>query len=162
MIEALVAIAVLTIGVIGPLSMLAQSITNSNYAKNQIVAFFLAQEGQEMVINRRDNNRMSGAADWLDGLAVCGNACYVDPVDNPVNFNTCPAEGCPKIKLRDTGFYGYGADGVETIFTRVIRVLPVPPTAPDTESREAQVQVTVNWQNRSLTRTFTINSVIYR
>lgn len=94
MIEALVAITVLVIGVVGPLSLLANSIYNANYARDQITAFFLAQEAQEMLINYRDNQRLdifeeSGGGDpstdlqdryfWLRGLEDCfGKECFME------------------------------------------------------------------------------------
>ncbi len=196
MVEALVAITVLMIGVIGPLSLLANAITNANYAKNQITAFFLAQEGQELVINQRDQNILNGlnsgdpgtggtanGSYWLTGGAT-GNGfrecidrnannttnvkvCYIDAYDSISAgnvFKSCQENGidgqCPNLKLKN-GFYGYQADGTPTIFNRQIQIVPNQNPDPNNES-EALVKVTVTWKERSLTRSFTLKSVIYR
>lgn len=190
MVEALVAIAVLTIGVIGPLTLLAGAIANANYAKNQITAFFLAQEAQELVINQRDQNILQGKNSgdttsdnyWLSGhgLRKCvaggtDGVCYVDaykqvksiPDSTDDNFLACNEGGvpgqCPVLKLDNQGFYGYG-EGIPTIFKRQIEVIPIPPTSPylSADEREAVVKVTITWNEKSLSRTFTLNSIIYR
>lgn len=187
MIEALVAITVLTIGVVQTLSILSSSLVNADYAKNQITAFFLAQEGQELVIGKRNVNRLNGKTNpvntlgdqdsdndadaddyWLKGMRRCFDACYIgtaDIVNQPKRFQNCDG-ACPKLKLNPNGFYGYLEDGEDTIFTREITVTPfsVLGETPDNSERGAAVQVTVRWHDRPSApeRSFTINSFIYR
>lgn len=180
MVEALVAITVLTIGVVGTLSVLSQSLINADYAKNQITAFFLAQEGQELVIGKRNNNRLTGFTDgepgndqyWLSGLTVCAEACYIGTADegnvNSKEFSQCESGGvCQVINLNDNGFYGYqfetGGAGSPTIFRREIQVTPFTVTE-ETIERGATVRSTVIWNDRpgGEQREFTINSIIYR
>lgn len=189
MIEALVAITVLTIGVTGVLSLLAQSLVNADYAKNQITAFFLAQEGQELVIGKRNINRLQGKTSgvnilgsvdedganeyWLDGMRRCSTACSIGTADNvgtlnqlePKRFELCEGGLCPVMRLNDNGFYGYNEDGEDTIFTRTIAVDPFDPLPnDDDEERMARVTVTVTWRDRpaSPDRSFTLNSIIFR
>ena len=189
MIEALVAITVLTLGVITPLSMLAKSIADANYARNQITAFFLAQEGQEMIINKRDNNRLDNKLDgsredneneeqqdadyWLGNLGPCidpvpnglksTDVCYID-AQFPDEITLCPDNGkCPLLKVDEEGFYGYGDDGKESIFTRWIQIEPLEPLATDdNQERAAIVRVKVFWEDKGKTREFNLNSIIYR
>lgn len=182
MVEALVAITVLLIGVIGPITLLANSITNANYAKNQITAFFLAQEGQEMIINARNNNRLRGDTNpdpsandgsyWLsgNGLRKCNpdsgegaDTCYIDTSEVIGNeedkFHGCSDNGCPPLKIDPaSGFYGYG-NGTTSIFTRTIQINPI------NESglvNRAKVTVIVVWQQKNLSRDFILESIIYR
>ncbi|HYC83350.1 MAG TPA: prepilin-type N-terminal cleavage/methylation domain-containing protein [Candidatus Paceibacterota bacterium] len=54
MIESLVAIAILLIAVLGPMSLLSKAIADSSYARNQVIATYLAQEGLELVISERN------------------------------------------------------------------------------------------------------------
>ena len=173
MVEALVAIAVLTIGVIGPLTLLAGAIANANYAKNQITAFFLAQEAQELVINQRDQNILKGKNSgqsqidgspnsdyWLSGgglrQCVTGgvSVCYIDAyqavsganANAGGNFIECPSGKCPYMTLGVDDFYGYqpeGGDVKNTIFKRKIEVIPIAPTSPYTTADEREAVVKI-------------------
>jgi hypothetical protein len=55
MVETLVAISILTIAVIGPLGIIAQALRTSYYTRDQMTAYYLAQEAIEYVRNLRDN-----------------------------------------------------------------------------------------------------------
>lgn len=54
MIESFVAITILLIAVLGPLTLISRSIAEGVFAKNQLVAFYLASEGIEQVIHKRN------------------------------------------------------------------------------------------------------------
>ncbi len=196
MVEALVAITVLTIGVVGPLSLLANSISNANYAKNQITAFFLAQEGQELVINARNNNRLNDTPRispdpnsqtndnlyWLggNGLRKCildngggSDVCYADAsnisADEDLKFESCNGNGklaCPNLKNLPEGFYGYSDDATikDSIFNRSIQIDPISDggSVNGNYVNRAKLTVTVTWQEKSLTRNFVLQSIIYR
>ena len=177
MVEALVAITVLTIGVTGVLSLLAQSLVNADYAKNQITAFFLAQEGQELVIGKRNTNRLQGKIDpvntlgnndlgnegdnplyWLKEMRRCFGACYIGTADEnfskPKSFKKCVESVdseddsiCPVLNLTPNGFYGYDG-GDPTIFTREIQVTPFMVSGEEPKERGATVRVTIKWRDR--------------
>lgn len=53
LVETLVAISIFTMAILGLMSVLASSISNTNYAKQKIIAEYLAQEGIEYVRNIR-------------------------------------------------------------------------------------------------------------
>lgn len=55
LIEALVAISLLLIVIVGPMQMLKQTSNSTVYANEQMVAYFLAQEGIELVHKQRDD-----------------------------------------------------------------------------------------------------------
>lgn len=55
LVEALVAIAILMIAIVGPLTIAAKSIQTSLYARQQIEAYFLAQEGLSLVESIRND-----------------------------------------------------------------------------------------------------------
>lgn len=67
LVEALVAITVLVIGVLGPLTIAARGIADGLYAKNELAAKYLAQEAIEVVANKRASNIQNGDA-WLTGI----------------------------------------------------------------------------------------------
>ncbi len=81
LVETLVAISVLMLSIAGPLAISAQGLVYASFAKNQISAFYLAQEAIELARNIRDENSKSGT-DWLTTLDSCkttnGKICLVD------------------------------------------------------------------------------------
>jgi len=190
MVEALVAITVLMIGVIGPLTLLANAISNANYAKNQITAFFLAQEGQELVINARNNNRLENppkiSADpdsstnnglyWLggNGLRQCipggsFNLCYGDAskADQAAEdkFVGCTDDICPDLIINSDGYFGYASDPYNPESgTKTIfnRTIKIEPFNEGGLVNSAKVTVTVTWHEKALTRQVVLESIIYR
>jgi prepilin-type N-terminal cleavage/methylation domain-containing protein len=77
LVETLVAISILMLAILGPLSIASAGLRNSIYARDQITAFYLAQEGIEYVRYARDDNYMktvqfpANARQWLEGLELC-------------------------------------------------------------------------------------------
>ncbi len=69
MVETLVAISILTIAVIGPLGIIAQALHTSYYTRDQMTAYYLAQEAVEHVRNLRDNQGLAITKAYLDGTA---------------------------------------------------------------------------------------------
>ena len=54
--EAIVAIFVITTGIVGVLSLVTQTISSATFSKDKLIAAYLAQEGIEIVRNIRDTN----------------------------------------------------------------------------------------------------------
>jgi len=69
LVETLVAIAIFTASILAVMAVLANSISDTNYAKKKITAAYLAQEGIEYVRNMRDTfvltNNQTGWADFI-------------------------------------------------------------------------------------------------
>ncbi|OJI09557.1 MAG: hypothetical protein COV08_00210 [Candidatus Vogelbacteria bacterium CG10_big_fil_rev_8_21_14_0_10_49_38] len=55
LIEAFVAIVVLMIVVLGPMTLLSRSLFDARYIKDEIIATYLAQEGVELMIDKKNN-----------------------------------------------------------------------------------------------------------
>ena len=156
LLETIVAIAILALAITGPLELAARSIGMANVSKNQITAFYLAQEGMEYVKNIRDKNFLTPGSGWLDGLDSCRSAsgCYVDIPNNTVN--ACTGD-CPVLKFDSSGsFYNYIA-GSDTVFRRIIKITS--PIGINTD--EAKVEVTLSWNERFRPKTFTIEDNIF-
>lgn len=56
LVETFVAIIVLTIAVLGPMTLLSRALQDARYIKDQVTATFLAEEGIELVMDYRNNN----------------------------------------------------------------------------------------------------------
>lgn len=177
LVEAMVAISILSLAVTGPLLIAQKGLGSSVYARDQITAFYLAQEAVEYIRNVRDSNRITGIS-WLSQFDECkedgsGRKCQIDsqyadfsPIVSPDAIKLCdspssPNPPCPVLSLDTTNnIYGYGSGGdwKPTIFTRTIsiddRVNP---------NQEAVISVTISWNTKLFTplKTFTIKEYIF-
>lgn len=164
LVETLVAISIFTISIIALLSVLSQGISNTNYAKQKIIASYLAQEGIEYMRNLRDTFVLfdaSGAQVGWDAFntkiapvanTLCASAtgCYFDDQgldyvnhSQPMIDITLTACGvdCPYLLYNEnTGKYGY-ASGISTDFIRKINVIQT--------SNQTKISSTVYWTQGS-------------
>jgi prepilin-type N-terminal cleavage/methylation domain-containing protein len=145
LIESLVAIAILVTAVIGATAAIQSGISSYTYSKDQITAFYLAQEGFEQIRNIRDQNNLEGR-NWLAGIAQLSTdpcyftkACTVSPVETVLAI-TCGNPGqCPFLRQNaSNGFYGYDSTWTPTIFKREI-------TLESINSQEVAVTVRITW-----------------
>ena len=153
-IESLVAITILTLAIIGSLSAIQTGISSYIFSKDQITAFYLAQEGLEQLRNIRDGNHLNGVG-WLTGIAdssnapcYFGEACTASPIESTV-LTRCSAPGsCPVLREDTaTGFFGYNSAWPATIFRREIKIESV-------GADEISVTVTVAWSKGLINREF--------
>lgn len=149
LVEALVAITVLTLALGGPMTLATRSIKDSLASRNKVVAFYLAHEAIEYVKNRRDSNFLTKMAtgdfpssDWLDRIGACSsaNGCKIDITGN--NVSGCPP-ACPVMKF-DGKNYTYNISDPDSIFTRTVKITNPDNTTP-IAGDEIKVTVTVEW-----------------
>lgn len=83
LVETLVAIAIFTSSIIALMAVLANGISDTNYAKKKMTATYLAQEGIEYVRNMRDTSVLfdpDGAqAGWIAFIAAGKTCPSADP-----------------------------------------------------------------------------------
>src|SRR3989338_3625672 len=124
LIETLFAILIFSSSLAALLVVSGGGINSTVFAKNQLVASFLAQEGIEMVRNIRDNNFLDGGewSDFDNDMTNCVNGeCAIDPINSVLTPIACSVSGCDFLKYDSgNGFYGYS--GSDTIFQRTITV----------------------------------------
>lgn len=82
LIETFVAIVVLTIAVLGPMTLLSRALQDSRYIKDQITATFLAQEGVELLIH----NKNKGGSDLVLGEKGAPYSCALK-LDQIIGYN---------------------------------------------------------------------------
>lgn len=164
LIETLVAITLLTIAVVTPMALTNRSLSASYYARDQITAFYLAQEGIELVRAVRDGNILEhvrgGTADTFafPGISNVDGAVFTVDTHVPIgnSMQTC-AGTCPPLQT-DGVFYGYEGGWRDTIFTRTVRTNFV-----DATQDELKVSVEISWQSGAYQRrSFTISESLYR
>lgn len=169
--EAIVAISILSISITGVFASVQKGLQQSTVAKDEVRAYYLAQEAVEIIKNKRDSNQLvriisNPSATWLDGIiSQCpfGRVCAVDAV----NFNTITNCGsswgsCPLLNqnLTSSGnqayLYSYSAGGNwrATNFRREIQLESVSAT-------EISVTVLVTWTNGTATRQFKAKAYLF-
>lgn len=166
LIETLVAVSLLTIAIVAPMTLTAQSLAGAYYARDQITAYNLAQEGIESVRAIRDGQVLaisqSSAAGSIDlfGEIPINQDFTINGLDtSPASAMKTCAGTCPNMQLSPDGnLYGYGAGWVETKFIRTLRASFV-----GGGTDELQLSVTVSWTtNTGQTRSFTIYENVFR
>ncbi|MEK7613166.1 MAG: type II secretion system protein [Patescibacteria group bacterium] len=165
LLETLVAILIMTTAITGPLTVAYKGFSAATVAKDQITAFFLAQDALEYIRFARDTNRLKGA-DWINGTGglsagidlspcVSPNWCYLDSAGLvPTTPTACVGTpvACPTLKY-DTaaGTYQYDATDQETMFTRTVSVVSI------VSGAEIVASTTVTWAGQSgITRSVTL------
>ncbi len=165
LVEAMVAISILSLSITGPMVIAQKGIGSAIYARDQITAFYLAQEAVEYVRNVRDSNRINGSA-WLSYLSPClaGGTCQIDArytdYTNASAISSCPSGTCSRLSFDITqALYGYGSGGSwrNTPFTRSVQITE---TGAD---KEAVISVVVSWNTNlfSPLRSFTVKEYIF-
>ncbi len=154
LLETLVAVAVLLMALLGPFSIAQQALKNAYYARDQVTAFYLAQEGVEFVRAIRDQNYLSGA-EWLTGIDACsGVPCIVDFPN--FTYTVCPQGVCPPVKVSQIGGLYNHVTGTDSPFTRSVILTPSA-SNPD----QMVVSVTVSWRSSGVSRVFTIEERLF-
>jgi type II secretory pathway pseudopilin PulG len=164
LIETLVAITILTVAIVAPMSLTMQSLSAAYYARDQIAAFNLGQEAIESVRSIRDGNILRIAydqphADCTPTTLLCtipiGTAFTIDTRNNAIS--TCSGT-CPYLQT-DGDLYGYQSGWASTKYRRTVEAEYVEGT-----QDEIRVTVTVEWTTGGLNqvRSFTIYENLYR
>lgn len=149
LVEVLVAVSVLLLAIVGPLTIASKGLQNASTAKQQTTAFFLAQEGLEAVAKLRDE----GALEVYDGSASdvwstmeainTGGACTSDEpcgvdIESDTPLFLCSGSTCD-LYLMSSGRarYAHDASGEVTNYHRELTI--------DVDTERAYVQSIVTW-----------------
>lgn len=170
LVETLAAVTILSIAIVGPIHLIGNSIHKIYYARDQVVAISLAQEGIEMVRQVRDSNMLSGGP-WDTGIS---NGTYtIDAgrfvsVALPATSNfIIPCVGCttPQPVFIDmsavganstNGLYRQSVSGPTSLtqFSRIVTIEPV-------TSDEIKVSSKVEWKTGGETGTINISEYLF-
>ena len=167
LVETLVAITILLLVIIGPLTISSTSVRGTAFASEQVTAFFLAQEGAELAQKGRDEfvlehlkNPGSRANAWADFVNTGNGApfahCFNSINGCGMNINTdaagslTPPRSCATIAncslYLDTASgvarsrYIHTNTGTPTLYTRAIKFTRI-------SANEVSVVSTVTWRS---------------
>ncbi len=176
LVETLVAVSILLIVIVGPMTISARTAKSSSFASEQVQAFFLAQEGLELAQAARDEVTLKYFKDdivtptpWADFIKDTGSAVYKDCFssvgcglqwDNSIpgqlaapKICTNPSDDCRLYRSADgRSHFNHNniASNVETLFTRTIYFEKAAPLNPN---REIRVRSVVTWRTGSIVAT---------
>ncbi len=169
LVETLVAISILMISIAGPMVLVGNGIRSSAFARDQVTAFYLAQDAIEAVRYLRDNNRIakvessdpdSVAWDTLTSYSCTPSSpCGIDTnriYDGNTSGLISTETDDDKLLIDSQGRYGY-TSGDPTIFRRWITITPVP----GNEDKEVEIVVTVDWSSGIIARKFSIRENLF-
>lgn len=180
LVETLVAIFILVVAVTALMTIAKNDFYVVRYARNQMVANTLMQEGLEYVRKDRDTTLQQGGtwAAWLAKYKNCNTSsgkkgCMVDPyrIDNK-RITACSAtNGCSALTYYpNETLYAYGnasksidygtidySGAYATAFKRMITVDSIPVAG---DANEALVTSTVTWYNGSQLQTQSQSTVL--
>jgi hypothetical protein len=150
-------IFVISMGLIGVLSLVVQNIHVQYINKNVLIASQLAQEGLELARNVRDNNFLAG--NWFgDGLTAEGGsntaAVYFDGAAVAVNPVADINDEGAKLIMNGEGFYAHG-EGDYSGFKRVVIV------ASDAAENLITAACVVGWDDRGNPQEYEADTVFY-
>ena len=166
LIETLVAIAILMVAVVGPMSVIGGSLAQIAVARDQVVAVNLAQEGVEAVRQQRDSsmldqwiNGSNSPTYWRNGLQ--NNKEYI--VSAPSLFSCgsfCSTTEQEVYQDASTGKYyqslsGMTAGDTKVQFSRKIAVLYL------AGNNEIQITSTVTWISQGISRSVQVNEDLF-
>ncbi len=143
LLEAMVAISILMVAVVAPITIAQKGLSSAVYSKNQMIASYLAQDALEYIKNVRDEN-IKNSQLWLESLDSCvgeSKYCQIDTIKPVTDFGVVKPYNSAVLSLDSNGFYGYDG-GTPTNFMRKINII-VDPFG--NNSDEAQVTATVSW-----------------
>lgn len=164
LVETMVAIAILTLSIVGPMYVIQQGVVGSYTARDRLIASGLAQEGVEFTHSLRDSNYLyniahpSAPRSWFYGMdgtnstvdCTTGASCAIDVYYNTVTLCTGT---CAPLRLSSTGLYNQNpvsATNAVTRFTRSLKLTRV-------NDHEMMISVVVTWTTGRKTYNFTVS-----
>lgn len=177
LLEALVAISILMVAVVAPITIAQKGLSSAIYSKNQMIASYLAQDAIEYIKNKRDEQTINNSEHLWNNLFSTGGffsncmindppvpgelGCRIDTINDIVS--SYGVVGDPLLKNANN-FYQYSdnTNGV-TNFKRKIEILLKDISTGGTPVYdEALVTVTVSWGEDPLGEKLVVKTLIYQ
>lgn len=170
LLETMIAVTLLSVAIVAPMTLTAQSLGSAYYARDQVTAFYLAQEALETIRDVRDNNILANSqgtsVNLLNGIPSTNSQPFrVDARDNTMTLCSSDPGGICLPLQTDGTLYGYNSGWTTTQFTRTVIACFVQSggTCNNTPSDEVKITATVSWRSGGLQlRTVNVSENLYR
>lgn len=181
LLETLVAVFILTLALTGPIYIASLAIRSSVESRDNVSAYYLAEEALEVIRNKRDQISFTNTGDanqWLSdivGGADCLNAataasistCYMTRDETGAyGFGSCTGGVCPPLAFNPTGNIIYGDSSVTSNTSKFSREIYLQTGSQDPATnnqpvREVKVVVSIKWVDRGRDRVYTLVEHLY-
>lgn len=149
LVEVITVLFIMSLGLIGILSLIVQNIQSQNYNKNSLIAYQLAQEGVELIRQVRDTN-------WINDVNFNTSLAAGNYTIDYLNLTPQTAGSDPVVLKIDasSGFYSHSV-GDDSNFSRLI-------TIEDYDSGNAiRVLSEVLWSDGRKLTSFDVEAILY-
>jgi prepilin-type N-terminal cleavage/methylation domain-containing protein len=179
LIETLVAVFILTLALTGPIYIATLAIRSSVESRDNVSAYFLAEEAIEVVRNNRDNKSLqsdvsdanwlsdiTGGADCINNAGDTSTVCVLTRDNTGYSFSQCVGT-CPPLAFNPTGDIIYGDDSVSgSARSKFTREIYLQTADQDTGTginaeKEINLVVTITWQDKGRDRRFQITERLH-
>lgn len=148
LLELIVCVFIISLGLVGVLSLVVQNVRAQYLNKNVLIASQLAQEGLELTRNIRDTNWLSSGSSWNDGLTT-GNY----KIDYSNGLSAVSGINEAKLYINASGFYDHVNTGTATIFKRLITTVE--------GANTITITCLIEWEERNATHKYSAQTILY-
>ncbi|MBN2854227.1 hypothetical protein JXK06_01690 [Patescibacteria group bacterium] len=159
LIEIVIILFVISLGLIGILSLIIQNIQSQDYNKNNLIATQLSQEGIELIRRVRDSNFKQGF-DFNFGLAENQDEVFNYCFDYNDSAPTPTSLAC-SLRFDGDGFYVHDSVGISSGFSRLIKVELVDDEDSLAVGVALKVISEVSWASRGGISSYTTETLLY-
>jgi type II secretory pathway pseudopilin PulG len=151
LVEIVVVLFIISVGLIGILSLIVQNIQSQDYNKNNLIAYQLSQEGMELVRMVRDTN-WKNSRPFNESLASASGTVYTYSMDYQ---DLVPQSVVSPVALKKdaNGFYIHGV-GEDSGFSRLLSLELI-------SDHSLRVQSSVFWKNRGRDYSYVLETILY-
>ncbi len=154
--ETIIAFFIITIGMVGVLTLVVQNVQVQYINKNVLIASHLAQEGLELVRNVRDNNWLTPGHGWTQDIV--GDGTYTIDYRGRMNINNTANDindAGAKLYIDSNGFYSHEATAEATNFYRLITVVD------NSGNGYLDVECKIRWLEKAQNYDYTAKTLLY-
>lgn len=152
--EVVVAMMIITMGMVGVLSLVIQNVEAQYINKNILMASGLAQEGLELVRNARDLNWLTPGNAWNQNIV--GDGTYTMDYGGPASIKTAVNsidEAGARLYVDSNGFYTHTATAAATNFYRLITVVD--------QGDYLDIKCAIRWKDGAQNHDYTAETYLY-
>lgn len=155
LVEVITVLLVISLGMVGTLSLISQNIRSQSVNEKTMVAYQLAQEGVELIRNHRDTNRNYNDG-WRTGMEADG-VYTMDYTDLEPSILVTQSQG--DLYFDSSGMYRHGLmNDSKTGFRRTISIK----SAPAAENLDyITVTANVSWNDHGKPYVYSLESQLY-
>ncbi|MDP2736924.1 MAG: hypothetical protein Q8O59_04080 [bacterium] len=160
--EVVVAMMIITMGMVGVLSLVIQNVEAQYINKNVLMASGLAQEGLELVRNIRDLNWLIPGNNWKLGAGAGANTDIIQDGTYTIDYQgnsgineavNLISDAGARLYIDNNGLYTHTATATSTSFYRLITVVD--------KTDYLDVKATIRWKDGTQDHNYTAETFLY-